>query len=362
MVYDFHRYSNPASNTGLDSRSSASGNDSKWSVGVDWLDFTFRAVEGVGEAYELLDQVEIVIDEQFEFSPSAAVHNGRQWEGSGHGSKGSMCWYKAPYEDEFGGPHPAQLKIAMSGSTLAKIKLMELAEWLRVAGENRELDCTRIDLALDDHNKIIKMGKIADAREKGNFFNCSYSERVTSCRRGEIEGVTIYFGSRASDKRLRIYDKTIESKGATLGNRWEAQFRRGAAYEVFSVWLKACEMGERTTARVLQNIVLGLIDFRSRDNDDPNRSRCPRLAWFEAMLSILSSEPARISVTKVEQSLQKSIDWIKRSVGSTLASLRAVLGTEYASFIDRAATEGGERLSITRRLMMERADKRELLY
>lgn len=352
----------PVSNTGYDSRNRPPAETSKWSIGLDWLDFSFRNLVGQYEAQTLLDEYQAISGRHIAFAPGHAAFNGCQWDGSGVGSDGSLAWFRAAKTDEFGNIHPAVLKIALPGSAIAGIDMTALGKWLNIAGDGRELDCSRIDIALDDHEKIIKLRKIAEAREAGNFFNCSYSEIITSCRRGELEGVSIYFGSRSSDKRLRIYDKTIESKGKTLGNRWEAQFRRKAAYEVFSLWLSAVEKGDGVTCRLLQNIVLGLIDFRQRDDNDKDRKRCHLLSWYQFLLEHLKAIPARISVPKVEQSAQKSINWVNRSVGSTLAGLSIILKSDFSGWLESVISSGASRLTNARRAIICDADVMELLY
>lgn len=352
----------PISNTGYDSRNRPPAETPKWSIGLDWLDFSFRNLAGQYEAQTLLDEYQAIFGRHIAFAPGHAAFNGCQWDGSGVGSDGSLAWFRAAKTDEYGEQHPAVLKIALPGSAIAQIDTMALGKWLNIAGDGRELDCSRIDIALDDHEKIIKLRKIAEARESGNFFNCSYSEIITSCLRGELEGVSIYFGSRSSDKRLRIYDKTIESKGKTLGNRWEAQFRRKAAYEAFSLWLSAVERGEGVTRHLLQNIVLGIVDFRHRDDNDKDRKRCVQLSWYQFMLEHLKAVPARISVPKVEQSAQKSINWVKKSVASTLAGLSIILHDDFSGWLQRTIAEGSAKLTNARRAIIHDADVMELLY
>lgn len=351
-----------ASNTGYDSQNRSDSKSPDFTVGIDWLDFTFRQVTGAHEARSLLEEYERVTGKRVDFIATRSVFNGVQWDGSGSGSDGTMIWYKAPWEDEFGEHHPAALKIALPGSAIAAIDTQALGIWLLMAGEGRELDCTRIDIALDDHDKLIKLRKIAEARQKGYFFNCSYSGIITSSNRGEIEGVTIYFGSPASDKRLRIYDKTVESKGKILGNRWEAQFRRKAAYQVFSLWLEAVEKGTEAVRTILQDIVVGVIDFRIRDDDDTDRRRCKRCAWFTRLLEIIRAVPARIRLPEIEQTAQRSINWLKKSVAQTLGTLDILLQDEFPAFVEGLVKSGVTKISNKKWRLIEETDIGELLY
>ena len=351
-----------ASNTGYDSQNRSGPKKSRWSVGIDWLDFTFRRIAGSHEADELIKEFELVTGKSVEFAPGRPTFNGIQWDGSGSGQDGIMIWYRAPHEDDFGECQPAKLKIALPGRALAGVDLYALGQWLVMAGDSRELDCTRMDICLDDHDKIIKLRRINEARELGHFFNASYSERIESCKRGEIIGVTLYFGSKSSDKRLRIYDKTIESKGKTQGNRWEAQFRRKMAYQAFSQWLETVPRGSAAVSRLLQNIVLGVIDFRERGDDDADRTRCPRCAWYSFLLEHLGSNPARIVVKKIQQTAQRSVNWIRKSVAPTLLSLRSILGDDFKIFLKASINEAAQKLTKEKRMIINTTDKQELLY
>jgi phage replication initiation protein len=351
-----------ASNTGYDSQPEGGGIVRGFSISVDWLDFTFRSVTCAVEADQLVREFETISGERCMFAPGKSAFNGIAWDGSGWGENGSKIWYRDPHDDEFGDRIPGALKIAIPGSAIAKIDPMELGTWLSVHASETDVDCQRFDIALDDHEKFVKLGQIADARIGGNFFNCSYTEMIVSGKRGELEGVTLYFGSRHSDTRLRIYDKTIESKSRICGNRWEAQLRRKKAQAAFELWLSAIPKGEPVVCRVLQNIVLGIIDFRIRDDDDTDRNRCRPLIWFTNLLSNLRACPARLAIAKVEQSAQKSINWIKKSVAPTMLTLKKILGADFKTFMAESMFDALSGLSIAKQMMIDSTDKKQLLY
>lgn len=351
-----------ASNTGYDSQNRSELIPSKFSCQVDWLDITFRCVAGPNEAYDLIDYLEIATGQNMHFSAHHAAFNGIAWDGSGRSKDGLMAWYKAPSVDEFGAFVVGSLKIAFPGSVLTETITQRVLEWLDFIGDEHQVDCTRIDIALDDREKFIKLGKIEHARKAGHFFNCSYSERISSKRRGEPEGVTIYFGARASDKRLRIYDKTLESKGRILGNRWEGQFRRKAAGEVFRFWCDAWRRSPNTISNALARVVLGIIDFRKRGDDDTDRHRCEPVEWFQSLIEAVNVDPMRIVVKAEEKKMQRSLNWVNRSVGSTLAMIKISLGSEFMPYIERVVNEGGAKLNNLRREIAYLSSPDELLY
>lgn len=340
------------SNTGLDSQS-------EFSVSVDWLDITFRKVPDRKTLNAILVDIEALTNDVIDFSADRPIMNGKLWDGSGQGVLGTKVWWQ---NFDFAGDGFGQLKIAMSGSILAGTNQHALACYLAAIAPALELDCTRLDIALDDHQKFISIGKISEAREAGNFFNASYSMDYRSGQRGQIEGRSLYFGSPSSDKRLCIYDKSIESGGKILGNRWEARYRRKAAKQVLESWLKTYDESREKTARYLQNCVLGVVDFRARHGDDPNRERCPQLTWYQSLCRRLGATPARVVVEVMKQSAQKTIDWVEKAVAPSISSLKSILGADFPAFFDRILSEGSDRLTIARRKMIENSDKQQLIY
>jgi hypothetical protein len=352
----------PISNTGYDSQNRSELKPSNFYAAIDWLDITFRAVAGSNEAYDLIGYLEDVTGQVMHFSASHSAFNGQTYDGSGRSRDGIMAWYKAPTVDEFGAFVVGSLKLAFPGSVLTEAITQGLLEWFDVIGDDHQVDCTRIDIALDDREKFIKLGKINRARKQGNFFNCKYTELVASSERGHTDAITLYFGARSSDRRLRIYDKTLESKGKVIGNRWEAQFRRKAAGEVFRYWCDAWKRSPNTVSSALARIVLGVIDFRDRGDGDADRHRCEPLKWFQSFIEAVNADPLRLAVKVEEKTMQRSINWVNRSVSSTLAMIKISLGAEFMPYIEKVVSEGGAKLNNLRREIAYLASPHELLY
>ena len=179
--------------------------------------------------------------------------------------------------------------------------------------------------------------------------------------RGQDEAITLYFGARTSDKRLRIYDKTLESNGKVLGNRWEAQFRRKAAGETFKYWRNCWRQAPERVSSLLARLVLGIIDFRERNDDDTDRNRCKPLRWFTALIVAVNADPLRIVVQPEEKSMQRSINWVNRSGASTLAMIKISLEDDLLPYIERLVVEGAAKLTYMRREAAFRTGQHELL-
>jgi hypothetical protein len=345
----------PASNTGLNSQGA-------FDVGVDWLDFTFRKIAGTRDLYRIIAELERLTLSEIDFSLSRPVFNGRTWEGSGRSSTGVLLWYDAGDPHDAFLPVSAQLKVAISGRAIAAVNQVSLGQWLISRMVSNELDCSRIDICLDDRDKFINLEHLTSAGRSGNYFNASYRGYQESGRRGQDIGVTCYFGSPSSSRRLRIYDKTIESNGVVLGNRWEVQFRKKLAKETLYQWLESIDENSETAVRFCKNVVIGAIDFRDRTGNDANRHRCNRLSWFQAFIAKLSATPIRIRAAIEQPTIQRSIDWIKSAVAPTLFSLKSVLSTDFPAFLNAMLSQGADRLNNQQRKRIATTKKEQLCY
>lgn len=346
----------PASNTGYNSQN-------EFNCSVDWLDITFRNSGGEQGTEEIIKELEAIADDSFNFSFTKPVFNGRSWDGSGFSDRGARLWFDNGISEKEGeDDKPTQLKISLPGKVMSSLNLFEMCSWLISRAGANELDCTRIDLCVDDKDRCVKLEEIAQARETGNFFNASYSSIMSSSKRGHNEGTTIYFGHPSSHKRLRIYDKTVESNGVVDCIRWEAQYRKVVASEVLFDLLEKVDEGEKHAAEYISSIVTGVIDFRNRAGNEKNRGRCPVLVWFERFCDALSTAPLRVVVPKKEPLVQRSIDWIDKSVVQSLAVVSKVLGTDFNAYFKNALREGAERLNNRKRDLIARTDKQQLIY
>jgi len=345
----------PPSNTGYESQPA-------FTVGLDWLDVTFRKIGSQSEIREILSEAEALLNDQIDFSFERPTYNGRQWQGSGLGIRGTRIYYDSGCASASVPVRSPQIKIVASGSVIGPIDQYAVALWLSNRMHTNDLDATRIDIALDDHLRFIDLGKVTDAYISGNYFNSSEGEVIISGRRSQDRGVSVYFGSKSSDKRAIFYDKAIESAGKQTGIRLEGRFMRKAARATLYQWIENATDEEKDVGQWMQNVCVGLVDFRDRTSDDPNRARCPVLNWWSAFLDKLRANPIRIRVPAIAQTAQRSIDWVEKSVAPTLALLKSVLNSDFEDFLTAAISEGGKRLSNVRRQLIDDTDKSRLVF
>jgi hypothetical protein len=258
---------------------------------------------------------------------------------------------------------PGELRASMSARYLANVDMRELAAWLSTIKDVYCVRCTRMDIALDDHEKRIPLSLVEKARSDRNFFNVRRTSVVLSDDLdADEQGQTIYFGSRQSEAFMRIYDKFIESKGAVAGNRWETEFHGEKANKCLADWLTAMETNEAIANNLLKDLVLGTVDFRDKSLGDKNRARCPLLPWFENFCEMLAAVPLRLRIARPKQSMQKTIDYLKKSVAPSIASLSKVLGGKFDWFMSDLIKDGEARMTKQRRKMIAATDPTQLCY
>jgi DNA relaxase NicK len=136
---------------------------------------------------------------------------------------------------------------------------------------------------------------------------------------------TLYIGSCASARQLRVYDKRQESGGEIDAIRWELQMRDEAAAAARDA---LCAVGQAGTAGVVLGLLVGFIDFREpptqREREAERRVRnygtWRRLDWWDAIVG----DPARVSISQAraagEEERARKERWLHQ-VGATVLAV-----------------------------------------
>ncbi len=90
--------------------------------------------------------------------------------------------------------------------------------------------CTRLDLAVDVRNSESFLQDIADATFTGDYTGNARSANIVHSPTDG--GMTIYMGSRQSEKFVRIYDKGVETGQGGLWTRCEVELKGDTARRV----------------------------------------------------------------------------------------------------------------------------------
>lgn len=334
----------PVSNTGLIPRD--------WfKSSVDTLTFVLRGVTSGHAAMDIKALIEREFNDCIDFDTHRPTFMMRPWDGSSRSSvRGIQLHWKAPNDEE-----PGHLRVHLPGKAIAATTQESFRDCIQVLWELFKGDCTRIDVAVDDGLKLTDMNALNLAQEKRNYTGVRSHRRVSSGGLKERDGVTYYFGSAASDLQLRVYDKTVESKGAVDAIRWELQLRRAKATEMCNLWLDVQKDQGSTVAACLSGAVAGAVDFIDRSAKGKDLSRCDRLPWWEKIRSYLSAA-YKLKPKQKEVLMDKKIGWLCHAVMPSLALVKRYMGDAlFWRFVDEEIQEKEPLLSLGSMRLIERA-------
>jgi hypothetical protein len=187
---------------------------------------------------------------------------------------------------------------------------------------------TRIDCAFDDYQMRKKPCEVwADScqeeRHYTRFRKASHTQEYNS--KGEVTGDMVTWGTRGqngSGSYLRYYRKDLESDGEIQAYRWEVEFSKQKAQEAL-FQLSQCPDLQSFSA-LLGALVGGSIDFVRRK--DKNLDRATRLEWWAEIVSEIGV--SSISGVQNPPDVQKSREWIRKSVTSSLKLLQEAYGKD----------------------------------
>lgn len=198
-----------------------------------------------------------------------------------------------------------------------------LAALLQCVKDNGHV--TRLDIAVDDIGCVyFTTDEVFDLYTNTQVVSKLRSVRnvVESDCPGHKTGHTVYFGSRASDIFLRVYDKRLEQnkKLSAAGKdtlvtpwvRWELELKNDRAVSVANMLLAGIDLG--TCAIGVLGHYMRIINL-----DDSNRSRCStHRRWAEFIAGV---QGLKLYVPKYEKTLDDKKEWIVRQVMPTLTAV-----------------------------------------
>jgi DNA relaxase NicK len=154
---------------------------------------------------------------------------------------------------------------------------------------------TRIDLAVDLYGTPVDLDKLYKSKQvKGQEGAARTRERRTK----DDGGYTIYFGSRKSDKLLRVYNKAADmGMPGVEWTRFEMEFHRDVANEVAAA-VSSMSLDEAMT------YTMGLIKGQYNADD----------ALYQ---ELLKSSAIHMATTK--DASDSTLDWLMGPVAKTLA-------------------------------------------
>jgi hypothetical protein len=323
----------PVSNTGQNSQKLSEG----LTVKVDTIAGVCRNVPGLSDAYAIITLLEETFSDRIEFKPDEPTTMGKRWDGHTKSSlRGLRVWWQKPTDHE-----PGQLYIYAGGQVLGAATHKAAHDAFTWLGYAYHFEGKRFDVAIDDYDKGTPLEAVEAAAIAGNYAYCASHQIMESARRGENPGKTVYFGSPKSNKRVRCYDKSVESGGEIDAIRWEVQLRDDKADYAITRWL-TLEPSDLTGegARFLASLVTGGVHLCDRSDNEKNIDRCEVLPFWADFLA-RAAEGLRIPCPKKAPLLERSLEWLQNQVAPTLGVVRRVFGEGFDTYME-ALIGGGE--------------------
>lgn len=231
------------------------------------------------------------------------------------------------------------------------ISYFDLFDKLRKLGAS----FTRLDVSIDSYDdRFYTMNRIQTCIKNGEVrtrFKNSIEFVKTKLDNGENNGLTIWFGSRASNVQIVFYDKLKErqSQNYIISNdidywtRLECRFRNEHATEVIQNFLKQSNFND-----YLKGIITYNLDFVIFNPSDKNKSRWQQYSWWSDFIGSINR--IKFQTVNVEKSITKSRRWINESVSRTnfkvfLSEIKDISVDSISSdFIFDVLTNGAKRL------------------
>lgn len=166
-----------------------------------------------------------------------------------------------------------------SGNTFDWFRFLHGFEFdLRVG----DVNVSRLDIAGDDRDSILNYRRMA--------MHCRRRRYICKARWNMwTDGAeqAIYFGSPASDRRLRIYNKALEQQ--LTGEDWirvEMQMRNKNAVSFLLNWFRVKDIGS-CYAGVLRDF----LRFTETAPENNNHTRCETCAWWDRFIDRVGKCP-----------------------------------------------------------------------
>lgn len=239
------------------------------------------------------------------------------------------------------------LGISIPGSCWHQINGLDQWLTLKVCHNAFRLKSTRIDFKIRDYSKRKMPSELLEQARLGNVARVKTYGSAGQAKVGSPLVETAYFGSKNSEKFLRVYHALpVHNEDAV---DYENQLRDNKAQAAYLEFVKipSCDDIEDTASLVAQyigGVVIGSVEFIDRQ-ENVRLSRQPVQKWWQDFVDEVGSR-IRISVAKPTFSIQKKFDWIEHDVSVTLSAFRRGLGyTNFYRFIDRLLNKAEARFT-----------------
>lgn len=235
----------------------------------------------------------------------------------------------------------------IGGSALSRLPLDSLHTFCRTLYQ-LGAHCTRFDVAIDDYSKSYFNSETLDSTLKAGNFSGAHLTNYHTSTYGN--GGWLYtIAKRGSDKYLRIYNKSVESKGVIDSYRFEVEYKNCRSKHIFE---KFCELETDLLTDFLSYTAVGSFDFIDRTYDE-RTDRCPRLPWYSAFVESVGGI-IKWSLARVRPTIEKTQDWIEKKVIKSIVVISKSIGfTKYQNWFSTIYNQAALNLDYIHRLRVE---------
>lgn len=304
---------------------------------MDWLEFTYRpSYNGEGDLWS--EFMEDFPEFQSYIEHMVMLEKGMHWYTS-------VLAFGRDFMILFNGDRPEMgVHVQFPGSGMHKLcevfGLEGTTDFVSVAPlfkKLKERDCkiSRLDLCYDDfdyRNHFTPHDFGLFAMQKRISTSTNKMQFISST---QTKGATFYLGSRGGERYLRIYDKSYESKGAIDSVRYELQLRGAQACAIFN----HINEGKQFSFADLLCSMFNVMNEYDLDDSDVSAAALRKrkqlagvlVEWEEFLdtirkIPILNASDIVVDRVKRVCSMDKSLQWIKKSALPTLYMLKEVHG------------------------------------
>jgi len=303
-----------------------SGVETGAQISVDWVSLTFKTntsferqhvdSDGAVTWYDQLDDVKRAVWAGSGIEVGEWVDQPHGWNGyqqSAVGPCGALLAWNAIGRDDY--------HVSLPGQACGMFSEISMRSFLRYS-LNKNAKCTRLDINLDDHDRIVSPLQVEQAAQGPDIVTHVHrgmTQRGFAIGTEETTGVTVYIGQPSSRQRLRVYDKGLESNGEIDAVRWELQSRAEAA-ETLLPLLGVLDDGSMTSwGDTFASRLVSFVDFRNAGDHPTDARRRKRLKWFTALVK--SAEKASAYPPREPRYINDVESWVERSIGPSLRLL-----------------------------------------
>lgn len=206
---------------------------------------------------------------------------------------------------------------------------------------------TRLDLAIDNVDRVLDMDRIREAVKNGEIRSRFKTGReisgFTCGRNGQPStptGSTIYFGSVSSRLQFRIYDKAAETGCEGHWVRFELQLREKRAQAA------GAALRRESAGKVTLGIIHQYLSFITIDST--RSTRCSLADWWQSFLQGVS--PLKLALAPVQKVVRDVMKHIHKQYAKSLGMIKQHLGVNDFCLYLKNLVEYGERNLSSRHL------------